>query len=43
MFFSKLKTETNITVLLPETGDIKNTFLNPGDKYYLQVDDQNQT
>lgn len=43
VFFSKLKTETNITVLLPETGDIKNTFLNPGDKYYLQVDDQNQT
>lgn len=43
VFFTDLKSKTNIIVLFPESGDNKDTFLNPGDKYYLQVDDQNQT
>lgn len=43
VFFTDLKSKTNIIILFPENGDNKDTFLNPGDKYYIQVDDQSET
>lgn len=39
VLFTKYSPNQNLIVLFPETGDIKNTFLNPGDKYWLYVSD----
>lgn len=43
VFFTDLKSKTNIIILFPKSDDNKDTFLNPGDKYYIQVDDQSET
>lgn len=42
VLFTQYSPKQNLVVLFPENGDIKNTFLSPGDKYWLYVSDKNE-
>lgn len=39
VLFTNTKPNQNIRIFFPESADIKETFLNPGDKYYLKKED----
>lgn len=42
VLFTQYSPNQNLIVLFPEEGDIKNTFLSPGDKYWLYISNKDE-
>ena len=43
VLFTNTKPNQNLRIFFPENGDLKDTFLNPGDKYYLKKEEGDST
>lgn len=43
VLFTNRKPESNLIILFPEKGDNKDTFLSPGDKYFIEIDNEDNT